>query len=220
MPVVLSLRMLTRSVGNYFETKWPRLLLALLSSDNTTDCLCVSNNITSLERENCRHILTTLDESPITLCKASDKYSPTNIIHSNTSWLHSVLVEATGVWTIPILFSFLAINNYQTWTQRKIHFSKTRKNLFKASRYWIQADCANFQVRWDAVVPYMMWSSEWKRTYRKLMRNLCRLSDLNRAVPGCYRATRYLFDWLIVCVIDVAAVRFLIFDWWWPRSSG
>lgn len=74
--------MLALSVGNYSETEWLRLLLALLLLllrsllITQSVCVCVGNDITSLERENCSHILTAtpLDESPTTLCKASDKY--------------------------------------------------------------------------------------------------------------------------------------------------
>lgn len=59
-----------------------------LSFDNK-ECVCACNDITSLERDNCRHILTaaTHDESPTTLYKASDNTNSaittlTNIIRS------------------------------------------------------------------------------------------------------------------------------------------
>lgn len=69
-----------------------------LSSDNT-EGVCVCNDITSLERENCRHILTaaTLDECSTTLRVRLpiNTNSPittlTNIIRSYTSRLHCVL---------------------------------------------------------------------------------------------------------------------------------
>lgn len=109
--------MVTIAVGSGRSPTPPHFLL--ITHIEYGVCVRVCNDITSLERENCRHILTasaTLDESSsvpycvrLPINTNSPIATPTNIIRCSYT---SRLVEATGVLTFSI--PFLPTNSYQT----------------------------------------------------------------------------------------------------------